>query len=240
MPFRGYNQYKGVFMKKVKIFANVIFWLTVISPMIAFSASCLIGEVEVFGVMGIVRYSWVMWLFMPLGILSMFFGAYLKKRNQKYKRYIIVAIICLSLLLIFGSYRFVFSDASCYDTDQITSVEEKIGIDFPDSIKIATEKFDAYSVSYVKITSAEEKTDFESAILKNPLWKDELGTKITSLLPQNLEYEIIPFDYFVFYNVTSGEYNTYPENGEYECVFVAYDKELQRFIVLNEFVVNLN
>ncbi len=67
-----------------------------------------------------------------------------------------------------------------------------------------------------------------------------MGTKIEKLLPNSIQYEIYNFDYFVFYNITNNEYNEYPDDGEWDCVFIAYDNELQRLIILDEYKVVVN
>ncbi|MDY3899327.1 MAG: hypothetical protein SOZ32_03870 [Bacilli bacterium] len=229
-------------MKKIKVLGNVLFWLTLISPMISFSLAGMIGEIEVFGVTGIVRYSWLMLLFIPIGILSIIIGLKLKNNNQKYKKNLIIAFICLPLLIIFGSYRFIFSNTISYNTNKVSIIEDKIGIKLPNKIKVATEKLDLYNVSYVKIIDNECKESFEQSIKSNSLWKNKLNYEIRGMLPLyfQAQYESENFDYFVFYNITSNEYNTLPSSGEYECIFIAYDCDLQRLIILDDYKINLD
>ena len=80
-------------MKTVRILSNILFWITLISPMAAFVLASVVGEVNIFGVAGIVRYSWVMLFFIPLGVLSILIGNKLKKSNQNYKKNYIIAFI---------------------------------------------------------------------------------------------------------------------------------------------------
>lgn len=147
-------------MKKEKVLGNILFWMTLISPMISFSLASMIGEAEIFGVAGIIRYSWLMILFIPVGILSILIGLQLKKNKKKYKKNLIVAFISLPLLIIFGSYRFIDSNIS-YNTDNIITIENKMNIELPREIKIATSKRDSYDISYVKITDDKSKEKFE-------------------------------------------------------------------------------
>lgn len=67
-----------------------------------------------------------------------------------------------------------------------------------------------------------------------------MSSKIKSLLPFDIQYEIETFDYFVFYNITNNEFNIYPLDGEYECIFIAYDYELQRLIIIDDYKIMLN
>lgn len=225
-------------MKKEKSLGNILFWLTLISPIASFALASVVGEASIFGVTGIIRYSWIMWLFIPIGILSILIGAKFKKENQGYKKNFIIAFVCLPLLIIFGSYRFIFSNVS-YDTDKVLVVENKISLVLPQEVKIATNKIGSYNVSYVKIINNESKVKFENEIKNNHLWQNQLSSKIKSLLPFDIQYESEAFDWFVFYNITSDEYNTYPSDGEYECVFVAYDYELERLIILDDYIIDL-
>ena len=116
-------------MKKEKVLGNILFWMTLISPMISFSLASMIGEAEIFGVAGIIRYSWLMILFIPVGILSILIGLQLKKNKQKYKKNLIVAFISLPLLIIFGSYRFIFNSNISYDINNVLTIEDKIDIE---------------------------------------------------------------------------------------------------------------
>ena len=207
--------------------------------MAAFVLASVVGEVNIFGVAGIVRYSWVMLFFIPLGVLSILIGNKLKKSNQKYKKNYIIAFICVPLLMIFGSYRFIF-DSISYDVDRITAIEKEIKLELPNQIKIATNSFDSYNLSYAKIVDTESKTIFENELETNLLWERELSSTIKSLLPSDIQYEVGNFDCFVFYNLTNDTYNTYPTDSEYKFIFIAYDYELQRFVILDNLTNKLN
>lgn len=228
-------------MKQQKGLGNILFLMTLISPLLAFAAASSIGEVEIFGIGGVVRYSWVMWLFIPLGVLSFMIGLKLKKSGLKYKKNLIVAVICIFLLFIFGSYRFIFNDNFSYDTNRITALETKAKVELVDQneIKMVTQTMNEYKISYSKIINDEASVVFEQQIQTNHLWENELSSKIKSLLPLGLAYEMTSFDYFVFYNVTADDYNLYPLDGEYECMFIAYDCELKRLVVIDEFKIIL-
>lgn len=210
-----------------------------ISPPISFALICLIGEANIFGVAGMVRYSWVMWLFIPVGIMSVIISIILKNSNQNFKKNLIIVFICLPLLLIFGSFRFIFNNVS-YDVSKIAAIEDKINIEIPHEIKVATNKFDLYDVTYTKITNIDSKKFFEQEIRNSRVWQSELNSKIKSLLPLDIQYETEAFDYFVFCNVTDDKYNQDSINGECEIIFVAYDCDLQRLIILDGYGIKTN
>ena len=200
-------------MNKKRILGNILFWTTLISPIVSFSIASMIGEANIFGVAGIIRYSWVMLLFIPIGILSILIGFKLKNSTQKYKKNFIVSFICLPLLIIFGSYRFIFNSVVSYDVNEVSIIEEKINFEIPRDIKVATNKLDLYDISYLKILNSESKDMFEQEVENNQLWQKELQPEIKSLLPLNIQYESEIFEYFVFFNITSNEYNIPPIKG---------------------------
>lgn len=227
-------------MKKEKVLGNILFWMTLISPMISFSLASMIGEAEIFGVAGIIRYSWLMILFIPVGILSILIGLQLKKNKQKYKKNLIVAFISLPLLIIFGSYRFIDSNIS-YNTDNIITIENKVNIELPREIKIATSKRDSYDISYVKITDDKSKEKFEQEIKNSQLWEDKLDFYIKSVLPYEIQIQSDNFEYFIFYNVTTGQYNDSNfAKGNYKVMFIAYDCDLQKLVILDNYEIKSN
>ena len=221
-----------------KKIGNVLFLLTLISPVVSFSLASMLGEPEIFRVAGIVRYSWIMWLFIPIGLLSILVGLKLKNNKQKYKKNLIIAFVCLPIIIIFGSFRFIFNNIS-YDVDKVKVVENKSNLRLPDQIKIATNEFDSYNLSYIKIVDQESQVSFENELESNQLWQKELSPSIKGLLPIEIQYEMGSFDRFAFYIVGEDEYNTYPQDGTHECIFVAYDYELQRVIVLYDYIVEV-
>ena len=227
-------------MKKEKVLGNVLFWATLIAPLFSFSLSSIIGEADIFDVAGIIRYSWIMLLFIPIGFLSFVIGVKLKKHNEKYKKNFIIAFICVPLLIIFGSYRFIFSNTVSYDVDTVSIIEAETNIELPDEVKVATNKFDLYSISFVKIIDDKNRIDFEKEIKNNQLWQSKLRYDIKGFLPFDIQLESDTFEYFLFYNSTDDVYNKLPTSGSCEIIFLAYDSDLQRLIIIDGIKADLD
>ena len=217
-------------MKCSKIIINILVILTIVSLPLSFSICAIVGEAEIFGVAGIIRYSWIMLLFSPIGFLTLLMGKWLKNTGKTHK---IVAWICIPILLIFGSYKFIFNDIS-YDVHNVHIAAEKIDPELPNSIKVASHNHGGYSVSYVKITDDGEAISFAEDIRTNPHWMSELSVVVKSLLPDDIQLEMNNFDYFVLYDPSSGKYNVCPTTDESDCIFIAFDCELQRIIILDD------
>ena len=227
-------------MKTLKIVGFILFLFTLISPIASFALVCIFGEVDVFGVLGMVRYSWIMLLFIPLGLLSILVGYQLKKNNQKYKKNFIVVIACVWLLL-FGSFRLIAKDDISYNVERVPAIANEIKIELPASVKIATMKANDHNLSYVKITDDASRINFENEIQTNPLWQSELDGQIMKLFlsQTNILLELENFEKFLFYNSSGNTYNTYPVADESKCIFIAYDYELQRLLILDDWVVKI-
>ena len=227
-------------MKTTKILGHILFWLSIISLLPAFMVCCAVGEVDFFDILGAVRYSWVMWLFIPIGVCSILIAVILKSKNLGYKKNIISGCISITLLFLFGSYFLLFAHVVTYDEKPIIAVEEKASISLPDDIKIASNAKgeNKFSITYAKLLNESEKASFEAEISVNSKWSDTLDNRFRGEAPDIISYEAYTFDYFVFYNATLGEYNTFPKAaGSYECVLIAYDKEVGRILIIDEFIL---
>jgi hypothetical protein len=55
------------------------------------------------------------------------------------------------------------------------------------------------------------------------------------LLPYSVQVELRAFEYFMFYDITNGEYNLGPANKECEWIFIAYDCEAHRLIIFDNY-----
>lgn len=226
-----------------KFLANVLFVATILSVPISFYIAGTIGEHEIFGLEGIIRYIWISWLFIPIGIISIFVGRMLKQRNEKYMKNYVAAFVCIPLLLLLGLYRFI-PNTSNYDISYVEPIEQKIKFELPEDIKIAT-TYNAYeqdyNVSYVKIIDDTAKKSFDEKVNLDSKWTKDLNPNIKNeqkSWPATLQAEFNNFDYFMFYNESSGTYNSYPEiDGEYKCIFLAYDKDIGRIMIISEYTL---
>lgn len=226
-------------MKTTRILGGILFWLSIISVLPAFIVCCEIGEIDFFDILGAVRYSWIMLLFIPIGVCSIVIAAILKDQNQGYKKNIVSGCISIVLLSLFGSYCFLFAGVVTYDDKPIIAAEEKAQVSLPDNLKIASHANGdgKFLITYAKLLEQEEKASFEAEITVNEKWSDTLDSDFRVKAPDIISYEAYTFDYFVFYNATLREYNVFPQStGSYECILIAYDCEVGRIMIIDEFV----
>ena len=176
-----------------------------------------------------------MLLFIPVGILSLLTGKVFKRAGQKHQKFFVVAWICIPLLLIFGSYSFIFRGIS-YDVSDIYSIEEKTDLDLPDKIKMASHNYGGYRINYIKITDTDEATDFVKEISADERWTTKINANINEMLPLEIQAELINFDFFAVYNLSTDTYNELSTSEKCKYVFIAYDCEPQRIIILDDYV----
>lgn len=221
-------------MKKI---AFILFFLSLSAPLIAFSLSTYIGETSIFGIGGAIKYSWIFLLFIPIPISSIILAFTLMHKKLKYKKNLIAAFISLPLLIIFSTYRIVYSNMYSYDNSKIIDIEKKINISLPDNVKIVTNTIT--NLSYVKISNLQNKEIFEENIKKSEFWKNNLEPKINDLLPYDVQYDCLKFNSFIFYNMTTNEYNNPQIEEDSICIFIAYEYKKSRLLVLDNYKVKV-
>ncbi len=223
-------------MKTLKLLGNIIFVISIIVFPLCGFLSIAIANADVFDSLDVIRYSYVMYLFVPIGILSLVFGGLLKKHGCKYKKNYVIGIIVIVLMALFGSYRFVFSGMINFKTEYIAEISSQTGVPFPDEVKSATEVYNDCKKSYAKL-SGEEKLKFDENIKNDGKWADRISSTIQNGFPFMVEAELSSYDYYLFYNKTTNEFNRYPPNeGDYDVVLVAYKSELGKLLFVYDFV----
>ncbi len=225
-------------MRCLKVISILFFCLTIVTPFIGFCIATDIGELEIFGSVGLVRYSFFFYLGLPFAILSIVIGIILKNKRQKYKKNFIVAFICIPITLLFGSYRFIFNNIS-YDSNQMYMIEEKTQLNLPNNVKIATEPYDEYNISHVKILDLDEEKEFQHSIESSEYWCKQLNVNLNNLLSWTIQYDILSSDFYMFYNLTTNEYNVIPEKGEYKCVLISYTVDYHKLIIIDDLLINI-
>jgi hypothetical protein len=226
---------------KLRIISITLIICSALSLPLAFSIGAIVGQVDIFSTLGLIKYIWIMLLFIPIPLCTFIFDLYLKKEKIKYKSNIIMSIICLALLTLFGSFRFIFHDIITYNNENIIAIEEKTNLDLPNSLNVATEDNGDYLLTYAQITDRSEKIAFENNLLTNEYWNNSLSSTIKGTLPLNIQAEIQTFDYYITYNVTVSSFeNDSFANGEYELIFIGYDIEKSRFIIINDYIILIN
>lgn len=218
----------------IDLLATTIFLL----PFIGIIICIILGEIDVFDIYGIIRYSWIMYIVTAIGSVIAIISKIFTKNNNKFNVCYIASIFTIVLSMITGSFRFAFSNIN-YDVNEIRNIEQKMNITLSNDIKVINDHRDNITFSYVKITNEKSKIKFEDNIKNNFYWLDELITNNDDdYIFQLYNAKIQNYDKFITYNVTKNEYNNFLNNEDNEYIFIAYRYEKSNFIILSDYKIN--
>ena len=160
------------------------------------------------------EYLWIMFLFVPIPIVSLILGI---KHNSKST--VIIAIIGVVGLVIYGSMYFINGNKVSHDYSYVQKIEEITKIDLPEGY-VSIENTEEYTLAMLKVNE-DESSKFLNSIKTSYIWNSN-----QSFIPVNAldTYSIsmtTDYDYFAVYNQTTDKYNTF--NGY--IVYLAYDVE---------------
>ncbi len=177
---------------------------------------------------------WVFYLFIPIPIASIVFGFHLKKRGYRYKKNVIIGFIMAILLLIYGSFPFIFANEYSHDETLAKETEELLSIDIPEYYQIDTKDFSGYtqSSSYGHIYTV-SNIYFDEAAVREFEWSLEDDAKWLVYIPSSLSGITSHYcevsgaeNYYIVYNTDTAEFNKLPdESGEFTFINVIYNTE---------------
>lgn len=191
--------------------------------------------------------SWIIWLWLPLPILSLIISLIFQKHGIKCTKNIIISSMVSVLLLIEGSfwlYSPLFADFEANlvnDYSIIEDYEQVMDVRIPSSGKLklrdagpfnhnGISNLDIVFVDYAK----EDTSVLANDVINSDKWilSTELSSEYKKLVPSVLTTD--DNMYYLFYNKTLDEYNIVPDNiGTYQIYTMIYNiskKTLSIFI----------
>ena len=228
--------------KSIKNIMTFLFILTIISFFGALATWGLVNESQnnVAG-FSFVTTTWVLWLWLPIPVLSTILGYKYKKSGIKCKKNIVAGYIVGILLLIYGSFWLIMPNYE-EDYSEINKYKNIIGVELPSSGRLERIKWDYNSdldkTDYQTIYVFYNKDDIkklEKGIKSNENWilSTEIKSQLNVLIPEAfIKGENI---YFLIYNASLNEYNLVPTNsGDYEIYAMMYNSSL-KLLEIDEF-----
>lgn len=172
----------------------------------------------------LIEYMWVFYAYIPIPLASVILGIVYLIKKYKCKKNIIAGGIMCVLLLIYGSFTFIFKQSAVHDFGYVHELEQAVCIDLPDSGYIAFEIIldgDTNSVAMIKFDDANEIHGIISA--------DDRFYTDTDFIPTNflsLHYVALTSDYnyFMVYDVTADRANDFTDRQteEHRYIYLAY------------------
>jgi len=213
----------------LKMISTLLVFLSVCTPWGALYCESLLFRT---GQM-ITENMWVFYLFLPVPIMSIGYGFYLKKKGYKYKKNVIVGFIMAVILCVFGSFSIIFEDEYSYSDEPIRQAEQLLNIDIPAHLRIYTREWPKETVSTARgsilSTSSiyfdnDDVEEFEKNLPNDEKWRSEISNDMIGIT--SYAFDILTNGYYIIYNKDTGEFNKIPdESGTYVFVNVLYDVE---------------
>lgn len=213
----------------------LLFWLSIIGWFIGLKLSAFISDItnDLTGF----KYMWILFLMLPIPILSVVLGKKYKKIGYHCKKNIIGGVIMI-LLYIMSGWSTIFyisqKDKLLDDYTYLTTLEEKINFDFPDDGNILTNKlttittstYQILAISDVTFNNQEEIKELEESINNSEIWTNSNSSYLQIIKPSFFITEYNPNTYYSIYIEDLNTFNTVPnKTGNYKTYYLSYNKE---------------
>ena len=218
--------------KGAKAVSAIFMVLTIVTLVCALISAVAVNINSV----GVVRYWWYLYVFLPIPLFSYGLGLYMKRKHNFGRGNIIVGLVAIILVIsVYFSFNNIAKDTTYPDKNEnIASIESYIGFflpepesydNFKDSVngidyEDTAMKFDAEAGDYIEDIIKIE--DNWSAVLSDDTYElvSEVGT---------LEH----WDMMTVYNITTDQYNKVPaESGVYSMAAMYYDMDANGLYVI--------
>ena len=220
--------------KKIKTLLLVLFILTLASLLFAMistviaSSHCPIPEFS-----GTPEYMWLFFVFLPIPLTSIVLGFIFLRKKYRCKKNIIAGFIIAPLLVIYGAFSFLPSQAN-HDYSYISKIESTTSISLPDNgyVSYAEEYSNFNSFAMARFDESEVES-FVSDISKDSRWKTDysyIPAKTLSLYYWNLFSD---YDYFCVYDKYLSTYNDFTYANNHELILMAYEKDTNLLIIID-------
>ena len=214
----------------IRIMMLVLFVLTIMCLWASLFTWMIINELNNIPPIMFIKSAWVIWLWLPIPILSITLGFKYKNIGYKCTKNIVAGFIIGFLLLMYGSFCLLPTYEENYN--KIYEYQDIIDLELPDNGMLEIQNIESHPLSnktdYISIKAYYNENDvinLEKKIENNNNWI--LSTQIKSNLTIFIPSSFISNDniYYSIYNKTLDEYNTIPnETRNYEIYTMKYDK----------------
>ena len=210
-------------------------FLLLISLISFFALSALIYNLTDFSI----EDFWIYFLILPIAFASIVFGVLMKKKGYNYNKNIISGVIISILVIIFGSFSFVFEASSApTETFRLITGTDLPAVSSSKTINRTDEKDilrGCVTYEYIITFDEDEANEFESYLATDSRWLASLPDEILGITAGLTEIYMqdIDFDYVLVFNSTEASFNKLPdESGIYSCFNALYNLESNTLRIL--------
>ena len=184
---------------------------------------------------------WIFFLFIPVPLASVIFGIVARKKGYKFTKNFVAGIIVSILLLLYGSFTFVFGGMFTEDPMLYNQAQELTGIELPEYERIQSHNWttgtQTTSRGYIFSTttlSLKEKDalSFRTKCINDSRWLRSIPTELVGIT--SAYCDINSNSYYLIYNINSKEFNTLPENnGKYHFINIIFSPAREEIMIVD-------
>lgn len=166
-----------------------------------------------------IQHAFVPFLFIPIPLACAIYGIVMKRKQYKSKTNIVIGIVMTVLLVIYGSFSFIFNDTYDHSDKPIIRLEEMMQIELPEYENITTidwsdenqGQYDdrIFSTSDIRLNQDTAQT-FEVSL--DEKWIKGAPIKLFPILSAHSEIILENYTYILVYNMDTNEFNTLPQD----------------------------
>lgn len=171
-----------------------------------------------------------------------------KTKNKKLIPLLTITAILIILVILIAPIIINDIKEANEFSDFTSVVENQVNIDLPEDGELVTANFKDWQgygnvinvnkMSYFTYDNIRQIDEFELDLSTSNKWTTTLDTMMINSIPTNIQSYAAIGDYYSVYNVTVNTYNEVPTlPGEYDFIFLIYQIDNQRLIVLDYSIV---
>lgn len=209
---------------------NFVFLFTLFSVFLALLLIML--YIIIFNVPGfplaIMENLWMLLLFIPVPIYSVFLGCKYIKNGYKCFKNIFVGTLVIILFFVCSTISFVNQERISHSFYYLNNIEEKLPIDFPSKGKISVGLINDDTVRKVIMVKFKDKESMKE-IVQDSYWVEYQSVR-EDLFDSKYLNLTKDYDYFLNYNLTQKRFNAFRENDI--ILYIAYNETNNTMFIL--------
>ena len=208
--------------KKIKTLLLTMFILSLSSILLglaAFAIAVSTSPIPDFPY-GATEYMWIFMTFVPLPLASLALGIVFSVKNYKCKKNVIAGAIMCVLLVIYGSFTFIFKDYSLHNFDYVRELEQTVSIDLPDSGYLSRAKDTDDTTKSFAMIKFDDSDGILSIVSTDARFNTDMSAIPSNFLSAYHASLASSYNYFMLFDATDG-YSSAPAEGR-RYIFIAY------------------
>ena len=235
----GVNKKKKIH-KPISIIFMILSYMSMLLVLIIANAITQYSKYPDLDILLLIESFWLCFVFIPIPVFSLVWGIVSSVKGIKTPKNIVAGIIMIFVLVIFGSFKNIYTSSLTHDYQYFVESTEEFNLNLPDYgyVTMQTNKYVANDYEgFIAVVTFEEEYSLND-ILENEQYilsdtQDEYF-RIKTATQYNVSW-ILNCESYCYLNIATNQYNSYEfgENVGDEFVLFAYDADENYIYVFN-------